>query len=153
MGGCLKVISKINSDFQLKNSTLKTQFKGENDSVAAKSKVKESSGRLKSFDLRNKLISKVKTVQEQELERQKNRVKKCKAGSILGSALDHSKERSPSINSISSDDSILSDKSASKKKKRKKDTDSSDGREAVRKGDNSATHSLIEFVQILSFLS
>lgn len=92
---------------------------------------------MKSFDLRNKLISKVKTVQEQELERQKNRVKKCKAGSILGSALDHSKQRSPSINSISSDDSILSDKNASKKKKRKKDSESSDEREKSGKGSNS----------------
>lgn len=128
------IIAKIDFDFQLKNSTLKTQFKSENDTATVKSKAKEASGRLKSFDLRNKLISKVKTVQEQELERQKNRVKKCKAGSILGSALDHSKERSPSVNSISSDDSILSDKNAGKKKKRKKDSDSSDGRETAGKG-------------------
>lgn len=125
--------------FQLKNSTLKTQFKSESDTVEVKSKVKDTGGRLKTFDLRNKLISKVKTVQEQELERQKNRVKKCKAGSILGSALDHSKQRSPSINSISSDDSILSDKNASKKKKRKKDSESSDEREKSAKGRQTAT--------------
>lgn len=129
------VHSQIRVDFQLKNSTLKTQFKSENDIASVKSKAKEKDGgRLKSFDLRNKLISKVKTVQEQELERQKNRVQKCKAGSILGSALDHSKQRSPSVNSISSDDSILSDKNPTKKKKRKKDSDSSDERGATVKG-------------------
>lgn len=119
---------------------MKTQFKSENDPGAAKSsKSKEAAGRLKKFDLRNKLISKVKTVQEQELERQKNRVKKYKTGSILGSALDQSKQRSPSVNSISSDDSILSDKSSGdQSKKRKKHSDSGDERKKVNKGNLSA---------------
>lgn len=106
---------------------------------------------MKSFDLRNKLISKVKTVQEQELERQKNRVQKCKAGSILGSALDHSKQRSPSVNSISSDDSILSDKNPSKKKKRKKDSDSSDERETAVKGKQQGDIHSKEFRQFYGF--
>lgn len=70
------------------------------------------------FDLRNKLISRVKTVQEQELERLKNRVKKAKTGSILGSALIQG-NRSPSVNSISSDDSILNDSAQHKRKKKR----------------------------------
>lgn len=63
----------------------------------------------------------MKSAQEQELERQRNRVKKYKSGNLLGKALDRSsKERSPSVNSISSDDSILSDKEVVAKKKKKK---------------------------------
>lgn len=108
---------------------------------------------MKSFDLRNKLISKVKTVQEQELERQKNRVQKCKAGSILGSALDHSKQRSPSVNSISSDDSILSDKNPTKKKKRKKNSDSSDERETTVKGEDSNSEIFITIQNSANFMN
>lgn len=85
------------------------------------SKDKHSSSTSKKpnpFDLRNKLITKVKSASEQELERQKSRLKKYKSGIILSRG---SKERSPSINSISSDDSILSDNPSSKKKRKKVD--------------------------------
>lgn len=78
-----------------------------------------SSHKKKGFDLRNKLINKVKSASEQELERQISRLKKYKSGIVMNR---NSKERSPSVNSISSDDSILSDKP---KRKRKKD-DTSD---------------------------
>lgn len=77
-----------------------------------------SSSKQKTFDLRNKLINKVKSATEQELERQKSRLKKYKSGILLNRG---SKERSPSINSISSDDSILSDNPSSKKKRKKND--------------------------------
>lgn len=62
----------------------------------------------------------MKSATEQELERQKSRVKKYKAGIMVTRG---SQERSPSVNSISSDDSVLSDNPPTKKK-RKKDADS-----------------------------
>lgn len=102
---------------QLKNQTLKTKIKKERDVSGSKDKHHSSSShKLKTFDLRNKLISKVKSVSEQELERQKNRLKKYKSGIVIKRS---SKERSPSVNSISSDDSILSDKPSTKKKRKK----------------------------------
>lgn len=93
---------------------------------------KSTSNKLKSFDLRNKLISRVKSVQEQELERQKNRIKKYKSGILLGKSLDGSKERSPSVNSISSDDSVLSDKLSKKKKKKRNNSSASEEQEEVK---------------------
>lgn len=66
--------------------------------------------------MRNKLINKVKSATEQELERQKSRVKKYKAGIMMTRG---SQERSPSVNSISSDDSVLSDNPPSKKKRKR----------------------------------
>lgn len=116
----------------MKNATIKTKIKKEHEEHNSKNH--KRSHNLKSFDLRNKLISKVKSVQEQELERQKNRVKKYKSGKLLGKALERSsKERSPSVNSISSDDSILSDKVA-KKKKKKTDESELSVEDEVRKG-------------------
>lgn len=102
---------------QLKNQTLKAKIKKERDVSGSRDKHHSSSShKLKKFDLRNKLISKVKSVSEQELERQKNRLKKYKSGIVSDRG---SKERSPSVNSISSDDSILSDKPSTKKKRKK----------------------------------
>lgn len=70
-------------------------------------------------------MNRFKVSQEQELERQKNRLNKVKTSGILGSALKGGGyERSPSVNSISSDDSILSDSRQKKKKKKKKGSDS-----------------------------
>lgn len=70
-----------------------------------------------SIDLRNKLIKKVKTEQEQEWERQKHRVKRYKSN-VSKNQKDGSNDRSPSVNSISSDDSVLSDRSPKKKEKK-----------------------------------
>lgn len=96
------------------------KIKKEFESNKTKHKVSGSgSHKEKKFDLRNKLISKVKSATEEELERQKNRLKKFKAGAVKDNERDVSKERSPSVNSISSDDSVLSDKPSSKKKKRR----------------------------------
>lgn len=89
---------------------------------SSKSKHKDSgsgSHKVKKFDLRNKLISKVKSVTEQELERQKDRLKKYKAGVVNDDERNVSKDRSPSVTSISSDDSVLSDKPSPQKKKRR----------------------------------
>lgn len=86
---------------------IKSKIKSENGEKERNSKLDSK----KSFDLRDKLITKVKSAQEQELERQKNRLKKYKANTVLGSMLDK-KERSPSMNLISSDESMLSDSSS-----------------------------------------
>lgn len=97
---------------------IKSKIKSENGVKEKNSKFDDKT----SFDLRNKLISKVKSAQEQELERQKNRVKKYKSNTVLGTMLDKSNERSPSMNLISSDESMLSDSSSdsSTEKKPKK---------------------------------
>ena len=103
----------------MKNQTIKAKIKKErNESGGSRDKHSSSSSshKLKTFDLRNKLITKVKSMSEQELEKQKSRVKKYKSGIVLDRG---SKERSPSVNSISSDESILSDKPSTKKKRKK----------------------------------
>lgn len=117
---------------QLKNQTLKAKIKKERDVSGSRDRHNSSSShKLKTFDLRNKLISKVKSVSEQELERQKSRLKKYKSGIVLDRG---SKERSPSVNSISSDDSVLSDKPSTKKKRKKtNETDASVDEEAIGK--------------------
>lgn len=108
----------------MKNETIKTKIKKERHESSSKEKHTSSSTSASSskkknpFDLRNKLINKVKSATEQELERQKSRVKKYKSGIIVTRG---SQERSPSVNSISSDDSVLSD---NPKKKRKRAAES-----------------------------
>lgn len=80
---------------------------------------------MSNIDLRNKLTNRFKISQEQELERQKHRLNKVITSGLLGSALKGgSHVRSPSVNTISSDDSILSDSHQKTKKKKKKDSDS-----------------------------
>ena len=102
----------------MKNEAIKTKIKKERHANSSKEKHTSSSSTKKKnpFDLRNKLINKVKSATEQELERQKSRVKKYKAGIIVTRG---SQDRSPSVNSISSDDSVLSDNPPSKKKRKK----------------------------------
>lgn len=111
-----------NFRFQVKNSTIKTKIKKERDDSGRSKFSKNRANEDKPFDLRNKLIKRVKSVQEQEWERQKHRVNKVKKGSILGSALSTGK-RSPSVNSISSNESALSDSTRKRKKKRASDSD------------------------------
>lgn len=85
---------------------------------------KYKSGQLGTIDLRNKLMNRFKSTQEIELERQKNRVKKVRNTGILGLALKGGRSRSPSVNTISSDDSVLNANAKKKKKKKlKKKTD------------------------------
>lgn len=91
-------------------------------------KEKSTSKGLNSADLRNKLITKVKTVQEQEWERQKHRVKRYKSN-ISKNEQNVPENRSPSVNSISSDDSVLSDISANKKGNRKRNSSGASGDE------------------------
>lgn len=99
---------------------IKTKIKKERHESSSKGKQtsssSSSSNKKNPFDLRNKLINKVKSATEQELERQKSRVKKYKAGIMMTRG---SQERSPSVNSISSDDSVLSDNPPSKKKRKR----------------------------------
>lgn len=97
-------------DFQL-NANHKIKKEG--------SKVpKYKTGTIGTGDLRNKLMNRFKSSQEIELERQKNRVKKVRNSGILGLALKGGRSRSPSVNTISSDDSVFN--AGPKKKKKKK---------------------------------
>lgn len=82
-------------------------------------------------DLRNKLVTKFKTSHEEDVERQRNRLMLAKSSGLLEAAL-KAGDRSPSVTSISSGDSVLSDskqkkkkKKSIKKKKKKKKEDSS----------------------------
>lgn len=123
----------------MKNETIKVKIKKEREQIASRNKYNSSSSQKnKSFDLRNKLMCKVKSASEQELERQKNRLKKYRSGIVLDRG---SNERSPSINSISSDEfSISSDKPLTKKKRKK--NDNSDGREEdMQNGNENIKHS------------
>lgn len=87
-------------------------------------------GELGAIDLRNKLMNRFKNTQEIELERQKNRVKKVRSSGILGLALKGRLSRSPSVNTISSDDSIFNAGGPKKKKKKKKKLKKKDGGES-----------------------
>lgn len=86
---------------------------------------KHRSGTIGTSDLRNKLMNRFKNTQEIELERQKNRVKKVRSSGILGLALKGGRSRSPSVNTISSDDSMFG--AGPKKKKKKKLKRKTDG--------------------------
>lgn len=110
--------------------TIKSKIKSEMGGKIQDHKPKSHSDEKTKFDLRDKLISKVKSAQEQELERQKNRVKKYKSNSVLGSALDKSHDRSPSMNLISSDESILSDSTSASIEKKRKRSESEDAKAA-----------------------
>ncbi|XP_055542359.1 A-kinase anchor protein 17A isoform X3 [Wyeomyia smithii] len=80
----------------------------------------------------NKKADKLKATQEKEMEKMRVRVKSVKDGNLLKNFLGTSgrtsanRSRSPSINSISSDDSILNDYPVDPKKKKKKKKSSSD---------------------------
>ncbi|XP_053692688.1 A-kinase anchor protein 17A isoform X2 [Sabethes cyaneus] len=80
----------------------------------------------------NKKADKMKATQEKEIEKMRVRVKSVRDGNLLKNFLgtsgraSASKSRSPSINSISSDDSILNDYPVDAKKKKKKKKSSSD---------------------------
>lgn len=80
---------------------------------------KYKSATIGTGDLRNKLMNRFKSTQEIELERQKNRVKKVRNSGILGLALKGGRSRSPSVNTISSDDSVFNAGGSKKKKKKK----------------------------------
>lgn len=118
------ILKKVNSfvffighNFQL-NANHKIKVEG--------SKVpKFKSGTIGTTDLRNKLMNRFKNTQEIELERQKNRVKKVRNSGILGLALKGNRSRSPSVNSISSDDNVFN--AGPKKKKKKKLKKRNDG--------------------------
>lgn len=86
---------------------------------------KSKGGKIGAIDLRNKLMNRFKNTQEIELERQKNRVKKVRSSGILGLALKGGRSRSPSVNTISSDDSVFN--AGPKKKKKKKLKKKNDG--------------------------
>lgn len=108
---------------QLKKAAIKTNIKKEHADVSSQRYKSGTPRPLQSFDLRQKLIRNVKSAQEQEFERQKNRLKKVKKGTLLGTALDPKASRSPSINSISSDDNLSDDEVVKKKKKKKSKSD------------------------------
>lgn len=118
----LNILSNKYNYFKLKQSTSKIEVKKERDDQCPNKRSTTKNSERKPFDLRNKLMKRVKTAQEEELERQKNRVKKVKTDSILGSALTTAK-RSPSVNLISSDDSLLSDSNRKSRKTRRSDSD------------------------------
>lgn len=133
-----KIIIRFCFVLQLKNDTLKLKIKKEYEGGNSRKNDATSSSlhKNKKFDLRDKLISKVKSVQEQELERQKNRLKKYKTGITLDKVnqMDRSsKERSPSINSISSDDIDLIDEPMKRKKKKRNESEASDAEIEKRK--------------------
>ncbi|XP_053670097.1 serine/arginine repetitive matrix protein 2 [Anopheles nili] len=75
---------------------------------------------------RQKKANKLKATQEKELEKMRLRLKQAKDGSVLkkvlstGLGLKVERSRSPSINTISSDDAILSDTPRTKSKKKHK---------------------------------
>ncbi|XP_050089369.1 A-kinase anchor protein 17A [Anopheles aquasalis] len=93
---------------------------------------------------RQKKANKLKLAQEKELEKMRLRLKQAKDGCVLkqvlstGTGLKVDRSRSPSINTISSDDSILSDTPRKAKKKRKSQTSS------IRKSGSSAEDSSAE---------
>lgn len=74
-------------------------------------------------DLREKLINKYKNAHKGELEKRQDKVRKAREGKVILTDLLADGKRSPSIDSISSDDSIFG--SSKKKRKKKKRSNSS----------------------------
>lgn len=87
-------------------------------------KSKKEKKSLTTNDLRNKIITKYKSAHEEEYEKLKSKVKTVKDADTIKNALS-GRERSLSITSISSNDSILSDSNPGHKKKQRKRNSSS----------------------------
>lgn len=86
-------------------------------------------------DLRDKLLSKYKNAHEGELKKRQDKVQKAREGKvILTDLLTADGKRSPSIDSISSDDSVLNRKAKKKKKKRSSSTSSSSSSSSSKSG-------------------
>lgn len=98
-------------------------------------KSKKEKKSLSNMDLRNKIITKYRTAHEQEYEKLKSKVKTVKDKDTIKNALSH-KERSLSITSISSNDSILSDSNHKKKHKKKNSSSSSSSSSSSDSDDN-----------------
>lgn len=104
--------------FQLK-APHKTVIKKEKTASVAKGSNGNGTNKIPvgRSDLRNKLVTRFKTSHEEDVERQRNRLMLAKSSGLLEAAL-KAGERSPSVTSISSDDSVLSDSRQKKKKKK-----------------------------------
>lgn len=105
------------------------------------------------FDLRDKLMDKYKNSSEKEYKKMQDRLQKAKDGNLIknylgtssGGTSGHKRitksSRSPSINSISSNDSILSDTDEKKKSKKKKKASSSSDADASSSNSSSSSSS------------
>lgn len=102
------------------NEIFHLQLKVSTDAEKSKKDKKNLTGN----DLRNKILKKYKAAHEQEYEKLKTKVKNVRDVDTIKNALSN-RERSLSITSISSNDSILSDSNAGHKKKQKKKHNSS----------------------------
>uniref|UniRef100_A0A182JS21 RRM domain-containing protein n=1 Tax=Anopheles christyi TaxID=43041 RepID=A0A182JS21_9DIPT len=104
--------------------------KGKRKSIASSDGEGNDTMSTSSIKDRQKKASKLKATQEKELAKMRLRLKQAKDGSVLkkvlstGLGVKVERSRSPSINTISSDDGILSD-TPKTKKKRKSQTNSS----------------------------
>ncbi|XP_037924253.1 A-kinase anchor protein 17B isoform X3 [Hermetia illucens] len=111
--------------------------------------------KLETNDLRNKLASKYKTAQEELLNKQRSKVKEVKGRTGLLPLIDKNKleDRSPSINSISSDDSVLSDShqaNKTKKKRAKKKREDEESEPSISSSESESTKAKTEAKQPLN---
>ncbi|XP_059611554.1 A-kinase anchor protein 17A [Phlebotomus argentipes] len=118
----IRLLDALFERIKLKSSEM-VELKKEEEKGS--SKKKEKSKKLENLpenDLRKKLVSRYKNTHEEELEKRREKLKKVRDDVILQDLLVKGRSRSPSIDTISSNDSVFSEssaKSASKRKKKK----------------------------------
>uniref|UniRef100_A0A1B0DIZ1 Uncharacterized protein n=1 Tax=Phlebotomus papatasi TaxID=29031 RepID=A0A1B0DIZ1_PHLPP len=104
------------------NELLESKKEEEKNSSRKKEKKGKKLENLPENDLRKKLVSRYKSTHEEELEKRREKLKKVRDDVILQDLLVKGRSRSPSIDTISSNDSVFSDtstKSGNRKKKKK----------------------------------
>lgn len=94
----------------------------------------------------------LKVIQQKELEKQRTRLKKTKEGKSILTQILYSRSRSPSITSISTADSIISE-TGKKKKKKNHDTKDSDENSKSSDSGNQMQLQLIEKQNIKSIFA
>uniref|UniRef100_A0A7G3A7W5 Putative a-kinase anchor protein 17a n=1 Tax=Lutzomyia longipalpis TaxID=7200 RepID=A0A7G3A7W5_LUTLO len=119
----IRLLDALFERIKIKSNEMQQAKKEEDSKSAAKNEKKgKKLENLPENDLRKKLVSRYKNSHEEELEKRREKLKKVRDDVILQDLLVKGRSRSPSIDTISSNDSILSNnstKSGNKKKKKK----------------------------------
>lgn len=112
----LRAQRKLESIRLLEALFARVELKTKDMVVATKSNDKPKPPR----DLRDKLLTKYKTAHQGEFKKRQDKVRKAREGKIILTDLLNDGKRSPSIDSISSDDLFEENQKKNKKKKKKK---------------------------------
>lgn len=123
----LKAQRKLEAIRLLEALIARIKIKAEGPGGASKSATKQTeTGKKAPHDLRNKLLTKYKNAHEGDVQKRRDKIQKARAGQvILTDLLSGDGNRSPSIDSISSDDDVFENDKKKKRKKKKRSSSTS----------------------------